>query len=80
MTRSLSQSCTLKVACTISVTGSGSGLILYNIASGSVPTGMNFVNSGTISGTPTRAGVYTVRISALNLVTTTYATFTITVS
>jgi hypothetical protein len=41
---------------------------------------MSFVNSGTISGTPTKAGTYTVTISALNLVTTTYATFTITVS
>ncbi|QKZ12531.1 beta strand repeat-containing protein [Spirosoma sp. KUDC1026] len=40
----------------------GSGPYSYSVASGSLPTGLNLVSTGTLSGTPTQSGSFTITV------------------
>lgn len=68
-------------AATVVVTVTGNPAPSYSV-SGTVPTGMKLTRAtgrATISGTPSRAGTYTLRVTATNTAGTTTASFTITV-
>jgi uncharacterized protein (TIGR03437 family) len=45
---------------TLTASGGGGSVYLFNISSGTLPPGLNLSDSGQISGTPTVAGTYTI--------------------
>ncbi|WP_435102361.1 putative Ig domain-containing protein [Halarchaeum sp. P4] len=61
-------------------TAGGTGPYTWSLASGSLPPGLSLADDGTISGTPTTPGTYTVTVTATDAAgATTTATLTLTV-
>jgi hypothetical protein len=72
---------TLNVPYNFTVTASGSPTVTFSVTPGALPDGLSLSNSGALTGTPTKAGVFTGTITASNGVSPVATqSFTITVS
>ncbi|MDR1712885.1 MAG: RICIN domain-containing protein, partial [Coriobacteriales bacterium] len=72
-------SSTVGVPFSRTLTATGTSPITWSLYSGAIPPELSLSDSGTLSGTPTSTGSYTMTVKAANSVGSTTATFTVVV-
>ena len=70
---------TVGTSYSVQLTASGTTPITYSLSSGTLPGGLKLTKTGKISGTPTKAGTFTIKIKAKNSAGSNTKTFTLTI-